>query len=291
MIKKLIFILILSSLLFSKSVFAIDFETFYFESKSSTIKVGEEVKVKVLMKSGKSAVNGVSLEINFDDENLEYIGVNDSGSVITNWVLRPTQNGSSVKMEGIIPGGFIGTALPEFGVFGDTEIVTLLFKGKKEGESKIVFNEGNIYLSDGMGTIVSPFLFEKNITISGFLKEEPDSSKDKTPPANFEAKIIQHRDIANGKYVLIFDTYDTESGFSHFEVSEDGGSSFVSATSPYILSTQSGKGDIIVRAYDNAGNFSEDRVSIPESGFGWFIILIGALIIVVFSIKYKKKIK
>ena len=194
MIKKIFIILILIGFFFSKDVFAFDFETFYFESKNN-IKVGEEIPVKILMKGGSSPVNGVSLEINFDDDVLEYVSANDSGSVITNWVLRPTENGSSVKMEGIIPGGIIGTALPEFGVFGDTEIVTLMFRAVKEGESKIVFNEGSIYLSDGMGTIVHPFLFEKNINVSGFLTEEQDSSVDSIPPAKFEAKIIQHKDM------------------------------------------------------------------------------------------------
>lgn len=288
MFKKILFILITISFLFSKDVFAFDFETFYFESQSS-VKVGEEFQVKILMKNGSSPINGVSLEINFDDDFFEYVNFNDSGSVITNWVLRPTENGSSVKMEGIIPGGITGTALPEFGVFGDTEIVTLNFKGLKEGSGKIVFNEGNIYLSDGLGTTVSPFLFEKNIQVSGFMKENKDSSSDSTPPAKFEAKIIQHKDIAEGKLVLIFDTYDTGSGLSHFEVSEDGGSTFVLATSPFVLNTQSGKGNIIVRAYDNAGNFSEDIVSIPSQTRGFVFIIIGAFIIVLFSLKYRRR--
>lgn len=288
MIKKTLIILILVGLLFSKDVFAIDFETFYFESPNN-IKVGEEIQVKILMKNGTSPVNGVSLEVNFDDENIQYINSNDSGSVITNWVLRPTQNGSSVKMEGIIPGGIVGTALPEFGVFGDTEIVTLVFKGIKEGEGKIIFNEGSIYLSDGMGTVVNPFLFEKTIKVSGFFKEEENDLSDIVPPAKFEAKIIQHKDIADGKFVLIFDTYDTDSGLSHFEVSENGGETFVIALSPYVLSTQSGKGDIIVRAYDNEGNFSEDLVSIPDKANRILFFLIGAFIIVIFSIKYKSK--
>ena len=290
MIKKILIILILVASLFSKKAFAFDFETFYFES-SNNIKVGQEVEVKILMKNGASPVNGISLEINFDDESLEYVSSNDSGSVITNWVLRPTQNGSSVKMEGIIPGGIVGTALPEFGVFGDTEIVTLIFKGIKEGESKIIFNEGNIYLSDGQGTIVRPFLFEKTITVSGFLKEGQKVVSDLVPPAKFEAKIIQHKDIAEGKFVLIFDTYDTDSGLNHFEVSEDGGGTFVLATSPYVLSTQSGKGNVIVRAYDNAGNFSEDVVSIPDRGAGAVLLLVGALIIIIFSIKYRRRIR
>ena len=290
MIKKILIILILAGFFFSKDVFAFDFETFYFESQS-TIKVGEEIPVKILMKGGSSPVNGVSLEVNFNDDVLEYVSSNDSGSVITNWVLRPTQNGSSVKMEGIIPGGIIGTALPEFGVFGDTEIVTLMFKAVKEGEAKIVFNEGNIYLSDGLGTIVHPFLFEKNINVSGFLKEEQGLPTDSIPPAKFDAKIIQHKDIADGKFVLIFDTYDTGSGLSHFEISEDGGSSFTTAVSPYVLATQSGKGNIIVRAYDNSGNFSEDTASITDKGKGIALVLIGALIIVVFSIKYRRRIR
>ncbi|MBP6879733.1 MAG: hypothetical protein KBD22_02830 [Candidatus Pacebacteria bacterium] len=290
MIKKILIILILSGLLLSRDVFAVDFETFYFESQNN-IKVGEEVQVKILMKNGASPVNGVSLEINFDDENIQYVSSNDSGSVITNWVLRPTQNGSSVKMEGIIPGGIVGTALPEFGVFGDTEIVTLIFKGIKEGESKIIFNEGSIYLSDGMGTVVNPFLFEKTIRVSGFLKEEQKTLSDVVPPAKFEAKIIQHKNIAEGKFVLIFDTYDTASGLSHFEVSEDGGETFVPALSPYVLSTQSGKGNIIVRAYDNAGNFSEVVVSIPDKNGIVALLLVGAFIIVIFSIKYRRRIK
>lgn len=290
MFKKILIILITISFLFSKDVFAVDFETFYFESENNA-KVGEEFQVKILMKNGSSPVNGVSLEVNFDDEVLEYVGSNDSGSVITNWVLRPTQNGSSIKMEGIIPGGIIGTALSEFGVFGDTEIMTLIFKGKKEGSGKVVFNDGSIYLSDGLGTTIRPFLFEKNISINGFLKESQDKSKDTVPPAMFDAKVVQHKDLADGKLVLIFDTYDTGTGLSHFEVSEDGGGTFVLATSPYVLSTQSGKGNIIVRAYDNAGNFYEDTVSLPIKDRSIVLILIGALIIIVFSIKYKRRLR
>ena len=97
-------------------------------------------------------------------------------------------------------------------------------------------------------------------------------SVDATPPAEFPVQILPDNEVKEGaQAVAQFATTDTISGLDHYEIrvislepayydpEKAKQAFFVEATSPYILTdlTHPGKYDVVVRAYDNAGNYRD----------------------------------
>ncbi len=92
---------------------------------------------------------------------------------------------------------------------------------------------------------------------------------DTLPPAEFGVKASPGLRTSNKSPILRFFTTDSLSGFDHFELKsvalKDGPSQssfFFEASSPYQLSgLKSGRYEIVVRAYDKAGNFRDESVT------------------------------
>jgi len=93
---------------------------------------------------------------------------------------------------------------------------------------------------------------------------------DTTPPAKFTMKVSPSAKTSNREPVLRFFTTDAISGVSHYEVKivpisvganpEENAAEqlFFEVTNPYVLQRQElGSYDVLVRAYDNAGNYRE----------------------------------
>lgn len=108
---------------------------------------------------------------------------------------------------------------------------------------------------------------------------------DTTPPAEFPITIIPDARTSNTQPIIQFFTTDANSGLDHYEVkivalspsagnpnSDNSGNQnlFVEATSPYLPPVLGiGDYDVIVRAYDKAGNYREEtqRLEIRQSLF------------------------
>ena len=69
------------------------------------------------------------------------------------------------------------------------------------------------------------------------------ASTDTEPPLPFTPKLERDPNLDGGKYVVIFNTEDKDSGIDHYEV-KDGSGPWVVAESPYVLKDQSVSGDI-----------------------------------------------
>lgn len=115
---------------------------------------------------------------------------------------------------------------------------------------------------------------------------------DTTPPAAFSIEIVPSAETSQQKPVIRFGTTDAHSGIDHYELkivslkfqnkiltTETGSPSFFDATSPYVAAPlELGTYDVIVRAYDEAGNYREENKRlvientlmslIREEGFG-----------------------
>ncbi len=93
---------------------------------------------------------------------------------------------------------------------------------------------------------------------------------DTAPPAEFPIDILPGARTSNRQPVIQFASTDVLSGIDHYELkliplsrSSEGGVSgepfFIEAVSPHVLSTlELGTYDVIVRAYDQAGNYREE---------------------------------
>jgi len=90
---------------------------------------------------------------------------------------------------------------------------------------------------------------------------------DATPPAAFSVNISPSDQTTNHDPIINFVTTDAESGIDHYELKyisldppaaqagQDNKPFFIEATSPYSRNLDLGSYDVVVRAYDAAGNF------------------------------------
>jgi len=107
---------------------------------------------------------------------------------------------------------------------------------------------------------------------------------DKTPPATFDVDVSPDTYTSNRRPIINFSTTDESSGVDHYELkfipldpSEDGsplvsGSDvpfFIEVSSPYSQELNLGRYDVVVRAYDRAGNFyqASERLTITKPVF------------------------
>lgn len=110
----------------------------------STYKVGDTFKIKVNISSDKS-VNAVAGKISFPKDTLSLISLSKSSSILNLWPHElPFSNSNGlISFEGVILDGFVGN---------NGNIVTLVFKAKKNGNAILKFSDVSILANDGKGT-------------------------------------------------------------------------------------------------------------------------------------------
>ncbi|MBI4094509.1 MAG: hypothetical protein HY436_01745, partial [Candidatus Liptonbacteria bacterium] len=92
---------------------------------------------------------------------------------------------------------------------------------------------------------------------------------DRTPPAEFKILVSPAARTSNRRPILEFETTDTASGISHYELKivnlsqkekADATPFFIEAASPHSENLEPSKYEVIVRAFDRAENFSQANV-------------------------------
>jgi hypothetical protein len=131
--------------------------------------------------------------------------------------------------------------------------------------------ETTAYINDGFGTKATLALYGANVDISDKVSttlEDPWRDAvvtDTIPPADFSIELVR---IPNetGKYHIVFNTTDKQTGIDQYQVMEEPLEKFwdfewgradapwITARSPYILDDQSLNSTIRVKAIDKAGN-------------------------------------
>lgn len=145
---------------------------------------------------------------------------------------------------------------------------------------------------------------------------------DSTPPAEFNIDILPEQKTTSKFPIINFETTDAHSGISHYELrivpltkgvdealeqTNDG--FFIEAQTRYIAQVDLGEYDVLVRAYDNAGNYRESAeklevitplLTFSRSGVGvlskftipwWLVILIGLILIALLAYLSRASIK
>ena len=215
-------------------------------SELESFRVGDVVSVLVLIDTESQTLNAVEAEIIFPSDILEFVTVNDAGSVISLWVKKPTFDGvDSVSLSGITPGGFSSQT---------TELLELKFRAVKAGQGMVVSDQVKLLIHDGLGT--EALVEKQNLPINVNSDEASVVANDidEERPENFKPEIIEDPDVFNGKHTLIFSTKDKNSGINRYEVKEGWFGRYHLAESPYELENQSLDKEIQVKAIDNAGN-------------------------------------
>ncbi len=261
------------------------------KSSKTEYSLGDSFTVSLFLDINDVCVNTVEAQILFPPNILRIESFISGDSLINIWVDEPSQEDifdandtGELYIAGGIPGGYCGK-IP--GDPGDSNLVgRILFRipGFYVGDTipenlEIKIGEASVYVNDGLGT--KDKLRKDDLSI--VLKKTPGTEigeydsfikGDTIKPEPFVVTINQSPDIFQGQYFAIFSTLDKQSGIDRYEVLEAKSLSaettlteklieffikpkeaeWKSAESPYLLSDQSLRSIIKVRAIDRAGN-------------------------------------
>lgn len=254
--------------------------TLYMEPNQAELKRGDSIAVAIRLDTDEDeCVNSVDAVITYSD-NIQPVDTSRGDSILTLWIEEPKIDriNRTITFAGGIPNGYCGR------IPGDprltNNIVNLLFQspglqiGSTESGNDVSIDfaqETQVLLNDGFGTQAPLRTFGSKIALSreaGNFIDNPWQERvqnDLLPPEKFSISIEKIPD-EYGKYYVLFNTTDKQSGIDHYEVIEEPLDSknlfgwgavtapWVKAVSPYVLDDQSLNSTIRVRAIDKAGN-------------------------------------
>ncbi len=113
---------------------------------SSKISVGNITSVKFIVNTDGKTINNADGIVQFPSDLLEVISVSKSSSIFTLWVEDPKFSNSlgQITFNGGLPN-------PGYNGYGG-EIITVTFKGKKQGIANILYSESAVRENNGLGT-------------------------------------------------------------------------------------------------------------------------------------------
>ncbi|GIW66885.1 MAG: hypothetical protein KatS3mg095_0783 [Candidatus Parcubacteria bacterium] len=167
--------LILFLIIFPNLIFAANI---YFSPAKGEFEINKDFKLVVYVDSDQD-INAIGSKINFDKDYLSVVNINDNGSIINFWAVKP--NFDNLKGEIV----FEGVSLNKSFKGNKGRVLEIEFKPKKEiGETKLYFNNVQILAADGNGTNIFDKANEAIIKIfkKEIKKEIASSQKNYTLP-------------------------------------------------------------------------------------------------------------
>ena len=300
----------------------------YLDPAEASLNLGDVTAVSVRLnvdEETEECVNAVDGVLTYS-EDIELIDISVGQSIFSMWVERPTINkeARTVTFAGGIPNGYCGR------IDGDPQltnvIAELIFRapgdvaGREPSTARISFAETTTaYLNDGQGTAVRPAtagaaLFLTNVPGATVVDPwQAAVAADTEPPAPFR---ILFEKNSTGKYYIIFNTTDKQTGVAEYQVMEQpleqfgtftwgrANAPWIVAETPnhHILKDQSLNSVIYVKALDKAGN-EYIATYIPDEslrtlsdtqkvGFGVLIagvLLLGFVAMILFLVAMRKR--
>ncbi|MEI8129933.1 MAG: hypothetical protein WCG55_00305 [bacterium] len=245
-----------------------------FQTSSTVVHQAQNIAIDVLLDPQGQNVNTVSATVSIPTD-LDYVGVDDSSSIISLWVDEPKfdKKTRTMTLSGIIPGGFAGSIDP----FNPSEykagiLIRLLLRGRTAGSGLFSLPDVEAYLNDGLGTQTHVSSGSLPLVVDELLQPGSlDFFPDNQAPLEFQPVVERDLLLYDNQRVLIFNTKDKGSGMDHYEVKE-GNASWVVAVSPYLLKDQEMKGDILVKAVDRDGNERIEAIPAANPFNKWQIV-------------------
>ncbi len=284
MYQKIFKIIFLFSLVFlsTHTVFA---SRVFIDDTLKTFPSDKEFFMDVFLDTEGSVINAVKGEIVFPDELLDFSRVSSNNSIVSTWIEPVQQNGNTVYFSGIIFNGFDTVVDPVTLEEKKGTLLRVYFKAKKEGSGVIKIIDPVVYKNDGQGTPIrlkdETTLFVVSSSVNG---QFPSEVLDITPPEPFTPRITKSQDVFEGKFFLVFNTTDKESGIDHYEVKE-GDRDWIITPSPYGIMSGNLLQTIQVKAVDRAGNIRIENVQNVPSTFYVLIFIILLCILVFYFIR------
>jgi hypothetical protein len=307
---------ILLGLLFASPLYTVSAATLYIDPPLPTINRSDSITLSVRVDTDEAAgecVNAVDAVIHYDPS-IQPVDVSLGDSIFSVWVEPPKINpeNRTITFAGGIPNGYCGR------IEGDPRLSNVIAKivfrspglqiggGDEANTATVSFgDESQVYLNDGQGTLAALTTYPSKITLERTPGQTITDSwresvqNDMTPPQQFGIALERDTKAFDGKYFIVFNTSDKETGISHYEVMEEPLSEFgrfawggadapwIEARSPYVLSDQSLNSTIRVRALDKAGNeyiatyvpLESERKMSTETLYGYVAIAVGLTVI------------
>lgn len=270
---------------FFASVSAAHAASLYIDPAFSGISRGDAITLSVRLdvdQENGECVNAVDGVITYS-ENIAPVDISLGDSIFSVWIEQPVINEAerTITFAGGLPNGYCGR------ITGDPRLTNTLVKlifrspgftigqGASNGSSTATVEfapETTAYLNDGFGTKAELGLYGARIDLSptpGAELKDPWRDAvvtDVVPPQEFSID-LERIPPETGKYHIVFNTTDKETGIDHYEVMEEPLSKLMAfewgrADAPWIvtknnayeLEDQSLNSTIRVKAVDKAGN-------------------------------------
>lgn len=255
----------------------------------TTIGQQQQFYVDVTIDPQGKSINAIQGSIVFSSDNLSFVRAETGTSNITFFITPPTLKGNTITFAGIIPSGFNGLINPFDAQHREPgEIMRLVFMGKAAGEAQIIATGTTVADNNGQGTLEFVPDQRNFLSVSTTVSPSTYTTHDTKPPL-ITALVAQDTNLDNGKYALIFNAVDKQSGIDHVEVKE-GGADWQTVQSPYVLHDQSRKSIILVRAIDVAGNTTLVTINAaPHADDSTFIVCFGLILLALILYFINKK--
>jgi hypothetical protein len=238
----------------------------------STLAVGDVISVDVVLNTQETEVNAVAVDLGAPSF-LRFLRAEDKDSIISFWIQQPAYDGEVFSLEGIVPGGIN---------IKHGHISRLYFEVISEGQGPITVARARVLAHDGMGTQIETTTHGIHLAVlSGTQAGTPRSFVDDEKPEPFILEVITDPDVHDGAPSLLFQAHDKLSGVRYYKVREGLFGPFIDAESPYVLVHTPGKKQIVVRAYDDAGNYT-DAILYPHplGGFVEYLVPFSSILMV-----------
>lgn len=255
-------------------------------SSGSALSAGDTAIIDVFLDTEGETLNSIDGSITLSDDhngNFEVKDLSVVNSAFTMWPRKPSlEDKGKISFVGGIPGGIKGDHLSLF---------KIVVKVNQSGNFSIKPNTITSYLNDGLGTSRSIDKESTSITVGPAREKAQDKwqeivSNDNTAPEPFTIQVVQDSYLYDGKKFISFETTDKQSGISYYEVKEGNRPPVRTGTS-YVLINQNGPVDVVVTAYDKAGNFQVAVMS-KKKAVNWIVVLEWVALISVLYLGIKK---
>ena len=200
--------------------------TLFLSTNKETVSQQEEFQVDVSLLPDKNEnINAFDISISYSPS-LSFVGEKDRTSIVGLWIEKPNEKNRLVNFSGIMPGGFSGLIDPmssdPINNLKPGLLAELIFVGEGEGSATVSFSKKNVLANDGLGTYLETNTNSIKINVDKTIVPSTINIDDSNPPEQFSITLSEDPLLFNGKYAIIFDTKDKESGINYYEVKEEG---------------------------------------------------------------------
>jgi hypothetical protein len=277
-------------------------ETISLKSAKTTYRVGDSFQVTLSINTDGKSINTIAGQVAVPTDKLQITDLRYGNSILTLWVDKPTIGSGLISFSGGVPGGYNGSNGP---------ILNFTVKAKKTGSVTISLQDFQVLLNNGLGTAATNLTLGKLVlTINEALPPPPSPTvpKEEKPvevyvpaadtvaPENFIPIVSHHPSVADNKFFVSFSAVDKDSGVAYYEVREEPwllrlitdkfSSAWQKADSPYILRGQWWSYKVWVRAYDGAGNMTENFAIKPLHPYLVWLLIVLLVLATIFFTRY-----